>query len=143
MFWKEKSLIQLSAAEWESLCDGCGKCCLVKLEDPDTFEVAYTACSCSLLDIEKVQCQKYENRFEAVPECLKITPENIEKLDYLPSSCAYRLVAKGEDLPEWHHLISGDLGLVHSLGKSVADWCVPINQVDEDDLVDMIVEIED
>lgn len=143
MFWKNKKINEFSSEEWESLCDGCGKCCLVKLEDPDTFEIAYTACSCSLLDTEKVLCKQYSSRFLVVPECLKITPDNISSLEYLPSTCSYRLVAAGKDLPEWHHLVSGDQGLVHSLGKSVMDWCVPVENVPEEDWPDMIVEIED
>lgn len=143
MYWKEKKLDELSNDEWETLCDGCGKCCLLKLEDPDSLEIAYTACACSLLDTEKVECKQYSSRFLVVPECLKIKPENIMDLNYLPNTCAYKLVAQGKDLPEWHHLKSGNKELVHNLGKSVRDWCVPIENVPEEDWVDLIVEIED
>lgn len=133
----------MSHQEWESLCDGCGKCCLLKLEDPDTLEIAYTACSCKLLDTEKILCKQYSSRTLVVPECVQITPENVKSMTYLPSTCAYKLVANGDDLPEWHHLVSGDKDLVHSLGKSIADYCVPIENVPEEDWVDLIVDIED
>jgi uncharacterized cysteine cluster protein YcgN (CxxCxxCC family) len=143
MFWKEKKLDQFNKDEWESLCDGCGKCCLVKLEDPDTMEIAYTACSCSLLDTEKVLCKQYSSRTLVVPECVQISPQNINDLTYLPNSCSYKLVAQGKDLPEWHHLVSGNKELVHNLGKSIMDWCVPVDNVPEEDWPDLIVEIED
>jgi uncharacterized cysteine cluster protein YcgN (CxxCxxCC family) len=143
MFWKEKKMEDMSHQEWESLCDGCGKCCLLKLEDPDTLEIAYTACSCNLLDTEKIQCKQYASRAIVVPECVQITPANIDSLTYLPSTCAYRLVAQGKDLPEWHYLVSGDKDLIHKLGKSVLDYCVPVENVPEEDWVDLIVEIED
>lgn len=143
MYWKEKKLEEFSKVEWESLCDGCGKCCLLKLEDPDTLEVAYTACSCSLLDTEKVLCKQYSSRSLVVPECVQITPENIKDLTFLPNSCSYKLVHQGKDLPEWHHLVSGNKELVHNLGKSIKDWCVPVDKVAEEDWVDLIVDIED
>ncbi|OUR97318.1 hypothetical protein A9Q84_13415 [Halobacteriovorax marinus] len=143
MYWKEKKINEFTSDEWEALCDGCGKCCLLKLEDPDTMEVAYTACACSLLDIEKVTCKQYSSRFLVVPECLKIKPENIMDLNYLPNTCAYKLIAQGKDLPDWHHLNCGNKELVHNLGKSVRDWCVPIENVPEEDWVDLIIEIED
>ncbi len=143
MFWKEKKLDQFTNDEWESLCDGCGKCCLLKLEDPDTMEIAYTACSCDQLDTHKIQCKQYASRSLVVPECLQITPKNIAQLTYLPSTCSYKLIHEGKDLPEWHHLVCGDAQRIHEIGRSIKDYCVPVSRVAEEDWVDLIVEIED
>jgi uncharacterized cysteine cluster protein YcgN (CxxCxxCC family) len=118
-FWKTKTLEAMSAAEWESLCDGCGRCCLVKLEDEDTAEIAYTDVGCRLLDGEACRCRDYQRRSERVPDCVRLTPETVRAIGWLPPTCAYRLVAEGADLPAWHPLVSGDPDSVHRAGVSV------------------------
>lgn len=118
-FWRVKSLDEMSIIEWESLCDGCGRCCLNKLEDWDTGEIFWTEVACRLLDGESCRCRDYPNRFDQVPDCIALTPKNVPGLGWLPPSCAYRLVAEGHDLYWWHHLVSGDRDTVHAAGVSV------------------------
>lgn len=118
-FWKTKPLEALSASEWESLCDGCGKCCLAKLEDEDTGEIRWTSVACRLFDDKGCACHDYAGRFERVPDCLQLTPENVRTLTWLPRTCAYRLVAEGSDLYWWHHLVSGSRDTVHDAGVSM------------------------
>lgn len=119
-FWERKPLRALSPREWEALCDGCGKCCLNKLEDEDTGEVALTRVACRLLDDETCRCTHYENRHVFVPDCIVMTPENIDTHAYwLPATCAYRLVWQGDPLPDWHPLVSGTPETVHAAGISV------------------------
>ena len=112
-FWKTKPLAAMSRDEWESLCDGCGKCCVHKLEDEDTGELLPTNVACRLLDRRSGQCSDYRNRKAHVPECVRLTPAKLETLDWLPSSCAYLLVHRGHDLPGWHHLVAGDRDAIH------------------------------
>jgi uncharacterized protein len=118
-FWKTKTLEEMTAAEWESLCDGCGKCCLAKLEDEDTGDIFWTSVGCRLLDAGTCRCADYSNRLAQVPDCVKLTPEKVRTLSWLPSTCAYRLVAEGRDLFSWHHLRSGRRESVHEAGVSV------------------------
>ena len=118
-FWKRKSLDEMSREEWESLCDGCGKCCLNKLEDWETGEIYWTDIGCELLNCETCQCKDYTNRFSKVQDCIQLTPEKIKELGWLPPTCAYRLVWEGSDLYWWHPLVSGDSETVHSAGISV------------------------
>lgn len=118
-FWKTKTLFEMTRAEWESLCDGCAKCCLNKLQDEDTGEYHFTAAACRLLDLHTCRCAHYAARHAVVPDCRALTPENIGTLDWLPSTCAYRILHKGGDLPEWHPLVSGDPESVHRAGVSV------------------------
>ncbi len=122
-FW-EKPLHQLSRAEWEALCDGCGKCCLHKAEDAHTGEVEPTNVACRLLDRESGRCTHYRGRRAFVPDCVRLTPAGISKLGWLPSTCAYRLRSEGKPLPDWHHLISGSRETVHEAGISVRGWTV-------------------
>lgn len=118
-FWKRKKLGEMSAGEWESLCDGCGKCCMAKLEDEDTGEIHWTSVACRLFDAGTCHCKDYENRLAQVSDCVRLTPENVRTIPWLPSTCAYRLVARGEDLRDWHPLVSGKAESVHRAGISV------------------------
>ena len=120
-FWRSKPLEAMSDREWESLCDGCGRCCLVKLEDEDTGEIAYTDVGCTLLDSGACRCRNYENRQALVPDCVRLTPATVRTLSWLPPTCAYRLLAEGRDLYWWHPLVSGDPETVHAAGISVRD----------------------
>lgn len=118
-FWKSKTLEEMTREEWESLCDGCGRCCLNKLEDWDTGEIHYTDIACSQLDSETCRCKSYVKRFEIVPDCIDLTPQKIREVDWLPPTCAYRLVKEGRDLRDWHPLVSGSSQTVHIAGISV------------------------
>lgn len=123
-FWRTKTLAQMSKAEWESLCDGCGRCCLHKLRDDETDEIEFTNVACRLLDTQTARCGNYANRKTYVPDCVKLTPKKLEKLDWLPPSCAYRLVRDGKDLPSWHPLRSHRPESVVEAGASVVGRCV-------------------
>jgi uncharacterized cysteine cluster protein YcgN (CxxCxxCC family) len=118
-FWRSKTLEEMSVAEWESLCDGCARCCLNKLEDEDTAEIVHTDIGCTLLDAGSCRCKDYENRAARVPDCVTLTPAAVRALNWLPPSCAYRLVAEGKDLFDWHPLKSGRADSVHEAGVSV------------------------
>ncbi len=139
-FWKRKSLSQMTDSEWESLCDGCGRCCLVKLEDEDTGDIYFTDIGCRLLDGATCRCADYRHRTKKVHDCVRLTPENVGKLSWLPPSCAYRLVAEGRDLYWWHPLVSGDPETVHAAGMSVRGRVsASEEEVDEDELEERIV----
>lgn len=118
-FWKTKSLEAMTSQEWESLCDGCGKCCLAKLEDEDTGDIYWTTVGCRLFNAETCRCNDYPNRLQTVTDCVRLTPEKVRSISWLPSTCAYRLVAEGRDLEWWHHLVSGDRETVHQAGISI------------------------
>jgi uncharacterized cysteine cluster protein YcgN (CxxCxxCC family) len=130
-FWETTRLIDMDAAQWESLCDGCGKCCLHKLEDEDTGEVFVCNVACRLLDLETCQCRDYANRKQLVPDCTVLTLRHIEEFHWLPETCAYRLLAEGKPLFDWHPLISGDPQTVHSAGISVCGYVVSEEDVDD------------
>jgi uncharacterized cysteine cluster protein YcgN (CxxCxxCC family) len=118
-FWRTKRLEEMTEAEWESLCDGCGRCCLVKLEDEDTGAIHFTDIACRLLDRSTCRCGDYPNRQAHVHDCIRLTPADVERLSWLPPTCAYRLVREGSDLYWWHPLVSGDPETVHMTGVSV------------------------
>ncbi|MCA3595946.1 MAG: YcgN family cysteine cluster protein [Methylobacterium sp.] len=118
-FWQAKPLAAMSEAEWESLCDGCGRCCLVKLEDEDTGRIHFTDVGCRLLDGESCRCRDYRNRSSEVPDCVTLRPDNIAGLHWMPPTCAYRLLAEGKGLPDWHPLVSGRPDSVVEAGVSV------------------------
>ena len=140
-FWELVPLKNMSPREWEALCDGCGKCCLNKLEDPDTQEIAFTRVACRLLDGETCRCGQYEIRRQFVPDCVMLTPESIGKVAYwMPTTCAYRLLHEGKPLYDWHPLISGTPDSVHDAGVSVRGWTVPEFEVPEEDWEDHIIE---
>lgn len=137
-FWKIKSLTDMSAQEWESLCDGCGRCCLNKLRDEDTEEIVWTEVSCRLLDTQTCQCTDYARRQRRVPDCIKLTPDMLDEIDWLPPSCAYRLLKEGIDLPSWHPLLSGTQDTVKEVGASVSGRCV--NERDAGDYEEHLVD---
>jgi uncharacterized protein len=118
-FWKTKTLEEMSAVEWESLCDGCGKCCLSKLEDEDTGEIHWTTVACRQFEGAACRCGDYEHRFALVEDCVRLTPQNVRTISWLPKTCAYRLLGEGSDLYWWHPLVSGDPETVHKAGISV------------------------
>jgi len=139
-FWRAKPLKDMNQTEWESLCDGCARCCLNKLEDWDTGEIAWTDVVCELLDEETCRCGDYDQRSTLVPDCIQLTPQSVISLTWLPPTCAYRLVRDGKDLYWWHPLVSGDPETVHIAGISVrgrvlSETEVPVEQY-EDRLVD-------
>ena len=123
-YWESKSLDQMTREEWESLCDGCAKCCLHKLEDIETGKLAFTNVACRLLDIAACNCSNYKRRSELVPDCVVLDPQNVAQLYWMPSTCAYRLLAEGKKLPFWHPLVTGDPHSVHRVGISVRGRCV-------------------
>lgn len=135
-FWQTKRLEQMTVQEWESLCDGCGLCCLVRFEDEDTGEIIPTRVSCRLFDDKLCRCSDYENRKKHVPDCIKLTPHNIDALPWMPKSCAYRRLHEGRDLADWHPLVSGDPESVHRAGVSVRGQTVNERELaDPDDAV--------
>jgi uncharacterized cysteine cluster protein YcgN (CxxCxxCC family) len=136
-FWKRKTLRQMTTAEWESLCDGCGMCCVNKLEYEDTGDVVQTDTCCRLLDTETCKCSDYPNRKREVPDCIKLTPKVVETMDWLPKTCGYRLVLQKKDLYWWHPLVSGDPETVHQAGISARGRV--ISELDAGDLNDRIV----
>ena len=124
-FWQTVPLAEMDDAQWEALCDGCAKCCLVKLQDEDTDEIVFTDIVCNLLDQENCRCTHYAERTRLVPDCVKLTKDNLDKIDFMPPSCAYRLLHEGQDLPDWHPLVSGDPDSVVAAGMSVKGRVIP------------------
>ena len=140
-FWETVPMEAMSPAEWEALCDGCGKCCLNKLEDEDTGEVVLTRVACRLLDDDSCRCGQYAIRHQFVPECIVLTPSTIEKhLYWLPQTCAYRLVHEDRPLHDWHPLISGHAESVFHAGVSARGITVPEFEVPEEDWEDYLIE---
>ncbi len=135
-FWRIKSLDEMSDGEWESLCDGCARCCLNKLEDEDTGEIAWTDIGCTLLDGETCRCRDYTQRSQTVPDCIRLTAHEVRTLSWLPPTCAYRLVEEGHDLYWWHPLVSGDPETVHQAGisvrgKTISEDDIPLERWEE------------
>jgi uncharacterized protein len=140
-FWEKYPMDRLTQAEWEALCDGCGKCCLNKLEDEETGEVALTRIACRLLDDSTCKCGQYATRHQFVPECIVLSPQNMDKNAYwMPDTCAYKLLWRGKRLYDWHPLISGDPQSVHDAGVSVQGITIPEFEVPEEDWEDYIIE---
>jgi len=133
-FWRQKSLAEMTRSEWEALCDGCGRCCLQKYENKKTGKVKYTCVSCYLLDIQTCRCKDYGERTRLVPDCEVIRPANIHKLRWLPKTCAYRRLAAGKDLADWHPLISGSVETIHGSGISVRSFARSEESVHPDDV---------
>jgi len=136
-FWRRKTLEQLTPREWERLCDGCGRCCLHKLEDTETGKVALSRVACKLLDLESCRCGDYANRRNFVPDCIKLTARRVRELKWLPKTCGYHLVAEGKDLHWWHPLVSGDPTTVHKAGISVRGRAIP--ETEDIDIEDHLV----
>ncbi|WP_416356024.1 YcgN family cysteine cluster protein [Aureimonas phyllosphaerae] len=135
-FWARKSLDEMTAEEWESLCDGCGRCCLNKLEDWDTGEIIWTNVACHMLDGASCRCADYENRHASVPDCVTLDPDLVRSIAWLPPSCGYRLIAEGRPLYWWHHLVSGDPDTVHQAGVSVRGRTVSEEGMEPEDYED-------
>lgn len=138
-FWERKTLAEMTTDEWESLCDGCGRCCLQKLEDEDTGEVYYTGLACHLLDIQQCRCQHYAQRTQRVVDCVSLTPDSMADYYWLPQTCAYRRLAEGKGLPPWHPLITGDRHSVHDAGISVRGKVISCRKVPERNWQDHLI----
>jgi len=140
-FWHSKNLGEMTRNEWESICDGCAKCCLMQLEDEETETLVFTNIACDLLDAGSCRCTDYQNRSIRVPSCMTMTPENVgECAEFAPPSCSYRLLLEGQPLPSWHHLISGNRETVHETENSVRNRIVFQSKVDQTKLEDYVVE---
>ena len=140
-FWRTKKLPEMSNEEWESLCDNCGKCCLHKLEDEDTGDIYFTSVACKLIDLETCRCTRYPERTKLVPECLDLKQYDFSQYDWLPSTCAYRLVNNGEELPFWHPLLAKSSDSVRDAGVSISSYALRESEVDNiEDLEDYIIE---
>ena len=139
-FWRYKKLGEMTSEEWEAVCDGCGRCCLHKIQDEDTLEVAYTWVACRYLDVGNCRCIEYPNRKTKRKNCLHLTPDLLELISWLPETCAYRLLHEGKDLPAWHPLVSGDPESIHASGISVQGKAIPEDHVDPEELELYVIE---
>jgi len=138
-FWQSKTLDEMNDAEWESLCDGCARCCMIKLQDEDTSEIHYTALVCPLLQLDSCRCTRYADRQRLVPDCVNLSPQRALEYGWLPNTCAYRILAEGRDLAWWHPLVSGSAETVHEAGISVRSKVLPADQVHPSEHQDMVV----
>lgn len=141
-FWKTKTLAEMTPDEWESLCDGCGRCCLVKLEDEDTGKIHFTDVACTLFDSRACRCKDYANRTARVHDCVQLTPQNIGELNWLPNTCAYRLLDEKKSLAWWHPLVSGTKRTVIEAGISVKGNLISEDEVQPMDLIDRIKKLK-
>ncbi len=139
-FWKTKKLNEMSLEEWEALCDGCGICCLYKVEDEDTGQIDLTNVACRFLDLEGIHCQLYDARLQAMPTCIQLTPSKVRKLGWLPETCAYKLILEGNPLPDWHPLVSGDPNSVHQAGISVKGKVITESSANLDHIEDYVID---
>ena len=140
-FWESKPLTKMTSEEWESLCDGCGKCCLIKLEDIDTGELRYTNVACRLFDDETCRCVDYERRKSLVSGCVILSPKNLDEVaPWMPATCAYKRLYEGDPLPEWHPLIAGSTDKMHAENHSMLNRTIPEYDVAEDELEDHMIE---
>ena len=139
-FWETTKLSEMSKSQWESLCDGCGKCCVIKLQDEDTDEIFSTDVGCKLLDCRTAKCSDYANRKDIVPDCVYLTPDNLAYLTWMPKSCAYRRLYEGQGLPDWHPLLTGSPDSTKAAGHSVAGLIFPEESVEIDDMADHITD---
>lgn len=139
-FWEEKSLSEMSQAEWEALCDGCGRCCLIKLEDEDTGTIITSDVHCKLLDGDTCECTDYPNRQRKVPDCIKLTPQNVTEIAWIPKTCAYRRLSEGKGLAWWHPLITGEMQTIVDVGVSVRGRTVNERDVKADEWEDHVVD---
>ena len=139
-FWEEKTLSEMTTQEWESLCDNCGKCCLHKLEEEDTGEIFYTSVVCDLIDLKTCRCTRYSERCKLVPDCLNLKQHNFADFNWLPSTCAYKLLADGKDLPAWHPLVSKQPESVHDAGVSIRSYAMKESEVEcpEDHVIEWL-----
>lgn len=138
-FWERLTLAEMNAEQWESLCDGCARCCLIKLEDEDTAEVVYTGVTCELLDLDQCRCTRYPERHELVPDCVQLGPEQAASFHWLPTTCAYRRLAEGRGLADWHPLVTGDPDSVHRAGVSVRGRAISEAHVHPDGLDEHVI----
>lgn len=144
-FWKTTPLEDLSEEQWESLCDGCARCCLIKLENADTGEICTTNLACRYLDLQSCTCTQYGERTKLVPECVKLTPENLsEQFHYMPHSCAYRQIYENGELPQWHPLLNGGCEKMEEAGISITHFAVSESIIeDEDQMFDHIIDCDE
>lgn len=142
-YWKRKSLVEMNAAEWEGLCDGCALCCMHKLEDEDSGEIFYTDVACRLLDVDTCRCTDYTNRVNIVRDCLVLTTDQPESFAWLPNSCAYKRLANNLELPHWHPLLTGDPDSVHEAGISVRGKAVSENETTEFSVLQQMSDLDE
>ena len=142
-FWEKKTLQQMTTEEWELLCDGCGLCCLVKIEDEESGEIFNTSVSCRQLDIETCRCGDYKNRLSDVPMCTQLTLENLPELNWLPETCAYKRLYESKPLPLWHPLITGDKNSVHDAGFSAKWFAQSEEYIHPDQLVEFVISLDE
>lgn len=140
VFWQRKRLSEMNPTEWESLCDGCGQCCLHKLEDEDSGDFYYSCVACKLLDVETASCKDYTNRKQLVPACLQLTLADVDEFHWLPNTCAYRLIAEGKGLPDWHPLVSGDPQSVAKAGFSIAGQVISETELSQQEMEENLEE---
>jgi len=139
-FWETKKLAEMNTEEWESLCDGCAKCCLNKLEDEDTEEIFFTCVACDLVDLDSCRCTKYSERTILVPECIDLTQHDFSEYTWLPATCAYKLLSDGKPLPDWHPLVTGNKESVFDAGVAIRSFAIKESQIDIEDLEEHIIE---